>query len=167
MRKVPYFEGLGETPKLSTEGLVCDTTRVSSDARMQISRRQRTSGSPRDRRSSAKRVSGKTPSTFQETTVNFIEIVSAASSRSIDPDASQQAPKLLVAEQKQSNLPRSCRLLAAVVNGVAAVPIMIITMRIADYSIIGKFTPSPTLTTLGWIATGVMIVASVAMMLLF
>jgi hypothetical protein len=54
------------------------------------------------------------------------------------------------------------------VNGVAAVPIMIITMRIADYSsIIGKFTPSPTLTTLGWIATGVMIVASVAMMLLF
>ncbi len=54
---------------------------------------------------------------------------------------------------------------SAVINGVAAVPIMAIMMLIATQKkIMGKFTLPPALRLVGWIATAVMTVAALAML---
>jgi NRAMP (natural resistance-associated macrophage protein)-like metal ion transporter len=53
---------------------------------------------------------------------------------------------------------------SAVINGVAAVPIMVATMVVASRrSQMGRFTVGPLLKTLGWVATAVMAAASIAM----
>ena len=53
---------------------------------------------------------------------------------------------------------------SAVVNGVAAIPIMIMIMIMASRrKVMGEFTLKPVLKTLGWLATGVMAAAAVGM----
>jgi NRAMP (natural resistance-associated macrophage protein)-like metal ion transporter len=53
---------------------------------------------------------------------------------------------------------------SAVVNGVVAVPVMVITMLLAgNPSVMGRFTIPPVLRTIGWIATAVMALAAVGM----
>src|SRR5450631_297311 len=55
---------------------------------------------------------------------------------------------------------------AAVLNALAAVPIMVLLMRIgANSSIMGKFTISPRMRFLGWFATAVMALASLGFIL--
>jgi NRAMP (natural resistance-associated macrophage protein)-like metal ion transporter len=55
---------------------------------------------------------------------------------------------------------------AAVLNALAAVPIMVLLMRIAtNSSIMGKFTISPRLRFVGWFATAVMAAASLGFVL--
>ena len=53
---------------------------------------------------------------------------------------------------------------SAVINGVAAVPIMVMIMLIGSKpAVMGQFTLSPWLKTLGWLATAVMAVAAIGM----
>ena len=53
---------------------------------------------------------------------------------------------------------------SAVINGVAAVPIMVVIMLLGvDGRIMGKFTLPPWLNILGWAATFVMAAAAVTM----
>ena len=53
---------------------------------------------------------------------------------------------------------------SAVINGVAAVPVMVMIMLMASRrQVMGQFTLKPLLATLGWIATGVMAVAAIGM----
>jgi Mn2+/Fe2+ NRAMP family transporter len=53
---------------------------------------------------------------------------------------------------------------SAVINGVAAVPIMVMIMLLASRRrVMGQFTIGPWLKSLGWIATAVMTAAAVAM----
>jgi NRAMP (natural resistance-associated macrophage protein)-like metal ion transporter len=53
---------------------------------------------------------------------------------------------------------------SAVINGVAAVPIMIMIMLMASRQrVMGQFTLRPTLATLGWLATAAMAVAAIGM----
>ena len=53
---------------------------------------------------------------------------------------------------------------SAVLNGLAAVPVMIIMMHLAGRkTIMGKFTLPPVLTALGWLSTAVMTLAAVAL----
>jgi len=53
---------------------------------------------------------------------------------------------------------------SAVINGVAAVPIMIMIMLMASRrAVMGQFTLTPWLKTLGWLATAVMAVAAIGM----
>ena len=55
---------------------------------------------------------------------------------------------------------------SAVINGVVAVPLMVvIIMLVSKKSVMGAFTASRPLIVLGWIATAVMGAAAVAMML--
>ena len=50
------------------------------------------------------------------------------------------------------------------VNGVTAVPIMVMIMHIASRrQVMGEFTLKPWLKSLGWLATAVMTVASIGM----
>jgi len=54
---------------------------------------------------------------------------------------------------------------AAVINGIIAVPIMVIMMLLADdQKVMGKFTVTRHLKALGWLATGTMAAAVVAML---
>ena len=54
---------------------------------------------------------------------------------------------------------------SAMLNGVIAVPIMAVMMRMAVRAdIMGTFTITPKLQRLGWFATGVMAIAVVAML---
>jgi NRAMP (natural resistance-associated macrophage protein)-like metal ion transporter len=53
---------------------------------------------------------------------------------------------------------------SAVINGVAAVPIMVMIMLMASRRVVmGQFTLTPWLTILGWLASGVMAAAAVGM----
>ena len=53
---------------------------------------------------------------------------------------------------------------SAVLNGLAAVPVMVIMMHLAGRkTIMGKFTLPPLLTALGWLSTAVMTLAAVAL----
>jgi NRAMP (natural resistance-associated macrophage protein)-like metal ion transporter len=53
---------------------------------------------------------------------------------------------------------------SAVINGVAAVPIMIMIMLISSRrSVMRQFTPGPVLSALGWLATAVMAAAAIGM----
>ena len=53
---------------------------------------------------------------------------------------------------------------SAVINGVAAVPIMVMIMLMASRrQVMGQFTLSPWLKTLGWLATAVMAAAAIGM----
>jgi NRAMP (natural resistance-associated macrophage protein)-like metal ion transporter len=54
---------------------------------------------------------------------------------------------------------------SAVLNGVVAVPIMVVTMLMAlDGRVMGRFTLPPVLAAFGWIATAVMIIVVAAML---
>ncbi len=55
----------------------------------------------------------------------------------------------------------------AVINGVVAIPIMVVMMlMVSNSKVMGRFSLiSPTLKVIGWIATAVMFVASIAMFL--
>jgi Mn2+/Fe2+ NRAMP family transporter len=56
---------------------------------------------------------------------------------------------------------------AAVLNGVIAVPLMVVMMIMgADRAIMGAFAVRGTLRVIGWISTGVMAAASVGMFVL-
>jgi Mn2+/Fe2+ NRAMP family transporter len=51
--------------------------------------------------------------------------------------------------------------LSAVVNGVVAVPVMFLLMLVPEKpAIVGKFVLPPYLRVVGWVATGVILVAS-------
>jgi Mn2+/Fe2+ NRAMP family transporter len=51
-----------------------------------------------------------------------------------------------------------------VVNGVAAVPVMAMTMLMASRrAVMGDFTIGPVLKAVGWLATGFMLLAAVGM----
>jgi NRAMP (natural resistance-associated macrophage protein)-like metal ion transporter len=53
---------------------------------------------------------------------------------------------------------------SAVINGVVSVPLMVVTMRMAmNRKVMGKFTLPATLHVMGWIATAVMVAASVGL----
>jgi Mn2+/Fe2+ NRAMP family transporter len=53
---------------------------------------------------------------------------------------------------------------SAVINGVAAVPIMVIIMLMASRRrVMGQFTLGPWLKTLGWLATAAMAAAAIGM----
>ncbi len=53
---------------------------------------------------------------------------------------------------------------SAVVNGVVAVPVMVITMLLASHrAVMGEFLIRPVLRTIGWVATAVMLLAAVGM----
>jgi NRAMP (natural resistance-associated macrophage protein)-like metal ion transporter len=53
---------------------------------------------------------------------------------------------------------------SAVINGVVAVPVMVMMMLLASKkSVMGQFLLGPILKTLGWVATGVMLLAAVGM----
>ena len=53
---------------------------------------------------------------------------------------------------------------SAVINGVVSVPLMIVTMRMAgNRKVMGEFTLPPYLRVMGWVATAVMLAASVGM----
>jgi NRAMP (natural resistance-associated macrophage protein)-like metal ion transporter len=53
---------------------------------------------------------------------------------------------------------------SAVINGIVAVPVMAIMMRMAtNAKVMGKFTISPTMRTIGWVATLVMALAVLGM----
>ena len=53
---------------------------------------------------------------------------------------------------------------SAVINGVVAVPIMVMIMLMASRrQVMGEFTLTPWLKTLGWLATAVMAAAAVGM----
>jgi NRAMP (natural resistance-associated macrophage protein)-like metal ion transporter len=53
---------------------------------------------------------------------------------------------------------------SAVINGIVAVPVMVIMMRMAtNTKVMGKFTISPTMRTIGWVATLVMALAVLGM----
>ena len=55
---------------------------------------------------------------------------------------------------------------SAVINGAVAVPLMVvIILLVSKKSVMGPYTASRTLVTLGWIATAIMGVAAVAMFL--
>ncbi|HUO23068.1 MAG TPA: divalent metal cation transporter [Caulobacteraceae bacterium] len=55
---------------------------------------------------------------------------------------------------------------SAVVNGVVAVPLLIVIILLASRrSVMGPYTASPTLVVLGWLATGVMGLAAIMMFL--
>ena len=54
---------------------------------------------------------------------------------------------------------------SAVINGVVAVPVMVITMRLASNpAVMGRFTIPPVLKTVGWLATAVMTAAAIGML---
>ena len=52
---------------------------------------------------------------------------------------------------------------SAVLNGVIAVPMMAAMMFVASHRCMGDFRVGPVLGTLGWISTGVMAAAAIAM----
>ncbi len=53
---------------------------------------------------------------------------------------------------------------SAVINGVVSVPLMVVTMRMAmNRKVMGKFTLPATLHVMGWVATAVMVAASVGL----
>jgi Mn2+/Fe2+ NRAMP family transporter len=53
--------------------------------------------------------------------------------------------------------------LSAVINGIVAVPLMVMLMLMsANSAVVGKFSPPPYLRVAGWAATAVMLVASLA-----
>jgi Mn2+/Fe2+ NRAMP family transporter len=53
---------------------------------------------------------------------------------------------------------------SAVINGVAAVPLMILIMLLSSRSaVMHQFTPGPVLKSLGWLATAVMAAAAIGM----
>lgn len=55
---------------------------------------------------------------------------------------------------------------SAIVNGIAAAPLMVLLMRLASNpSVVGEFTLPTSLRVVGWAATGVMLLASVAFLL--
>ena len=55
---------------------------------------------------------------------------------------------------------------AAILNGVAAPPLMVVIMLVANNRrIMGRWTNTATLNVLGWIATALMIAASAGMLL--
>jgi Mn2+/Fe2+ NRAMP family transporter len=54
--------------------------------------------------------------------------------------------------------------LSAVINGVVSVPLMVVTMLMAVHpKVMGQFTLPLTLRVLGWIATVVMLLASIGL----
>ena len=60
--------------------------------------------------------------------------------------------------------PMKALVYTAVLNGVVAVPIMIMVMRLAmDHEVMGRFVTPPVLAVLGWAATAVMLVATIVM----
>jgi Mn2+/Fe2+ NRAMP family transporter len=62
--------------------------------------------------------------------------------------------------------PMTALVWVAVINGVLAVPVMILLMMMArNRRIMGKFCISPLLSTIGWIATGAMALAAIAFLL--
>jgi Mn2+/Fe2+ NRAMP family transporter len=55
---------------------------------------------------------------------------------------------------------------SAVINGVVAVPLLVVIILLASRrSVMGDFVASPSLVVLGWIATAVMAVAAVCMLI--
>jgi Mn2+/Fe2+ NRAMP family transporter len=55
---------------------------------------------------------------------------------------------------------------SAVINGVVAVPLMaVIILLVSKKSVMGAFTASRTLVTLGWLATALMGAAAVRMLI--
>ena len=53
---------------------------------------------------------------------------------------------------------------SAVINGVVSVPLMIVTMRMAaNRKVMGEFTLPPYLRVMGWVATAVMLAASIGL----
>jgi Mn2+/Fe2+ NRAMP family transporter len=55
-------------------------------------------------------------------------------------------------------------LVAAILNGIVSVPIMVVLMiMVADPAVMGTFVARRRLKTLGWLATGVMAAAVLAM----
>ena len=53
---------------------------------------------------------------------------------------------------------------SAVINGVVSVPVLVIMMTMArNRNVMGKFVLSPTLTTIGWITTAVMLAAAIGL----
>jgi Mn2+/Fe2+ NRAMP family transporter len=64
--------------------------------------------------------------------------------------------------------PMKALLYTAVVNGVVAVPIMIMVMRLATRrEVMGRFVAPPILAALGWAATAVMLVSTIVMFVTF
>jgi Mn2+/Fe2+ NRAMP family transporter len=56
--------------------------------------------------------------------------------------------------------------LSAVINGIVAVPLMFLLMLISEKrAIVGKFVLPPYLRVVGWIATGVMLIASLGFLI--
>ena len=52
----------------------------------------------------------------------------------------------------------------AVINGVVAVPVMVLLMVLSSRgTVMGEFRLSPTLKAVGWVATGVMALAAIAL----
>lgn len=61
---------------------------------------------------------------------------------------------------------RETNLLSAVINGIVAVPLMFLLMLISEKrAIVGKFVLPPYLRVVGWIATGVMLIASLGFLI--
>jgi NRAMP (natural resistance-associated macrophage protein)-like metal ion transporter len=55
---------------------------------------------------------------------------------------------------------------SAILNGIAAPPLMVIIMMVANNQrLMGRWTNTPALNTLGWLATGLMTVASLGMLI--
>ena len=53
---------------------------------------------------------------------------------------------------------------SAVINGVVSVPLMVVTMRMAsNRKVMGEFTLPPYMRIMGWVATAVMLAASVGL----
>ena len=62
--------------------------------------------------------------------------------------------------------PMTALVWVAVINGVLAVPVMVLLMMMArNRRIMGEFRISPLLSTIGWIATGAMAIAALAFLL--
>ena len=56
--------------------------------------------------------------------------------------------------------------LSAVINGIVAVPLMFLLMLISEKRVIvGKFVLPPYLRVVGWMATGVMLIASLGFLI--
>jgi NRAMP (natural resistance-associated macrophage protein)-like metal ion transporter len=64
--------------------------------------------------------------------------------------------------------PISALFWSAVINGVVAVPVMVILMTMArNRKVMGRFVLSPMLTTIGWVATAVMLAAAIGLFATF
>jgi len=89
-----------------------------------------------------------------------IERVDMNDKASLTRAESQAGREIRRAIQRETNL------LSAVINGIVAVPLMFLLMLISEKrAIVGKFVLPPYLRVVGWIATGVMLIASLGFLI--